>query len=134
MTAQTAGRATPRVPFEYALLRAVPRVDRGECVNVGVIVYCQAHDFVGARVHLDADRLRALDPQVDVEPISAALEGIVAVCDGGGGGHAGRARPRERFGWLTAPRSTVVQPGPVHAGLTDDPRAELGRLLAALVR
>lgn len=134
MTADRAGRATPRVPFEYALLRAVPRVDRGECVNVGVIVYCQAHDFVGARVHLDADRLRALDPQVDVEPISAALEGIVAVCAGGGGGHAGRVRPRERFGWLTAPRSTVVQPGPVHAGLTDDPQAELGRLLAALVR
>jgi hypothetical protein len=131
-TGRPGGRATRRVPFEYALLRAVPRVDRGECVNVGVIVYCQAHDYVGAQVYLDADRLRALDPQVDVEPISAALEGIMAVC--AGGGHAGRVRPRERFGWLTAPRSTVIQPGPVHAGLTDDPQAELGRLLAALVR
>jgi hypothetical protein len=122
------------VPFEYALVRAVPRVDRGESVNVGVIVYCQAHDFVGARTHLDPDRLRALDPQVDVEVVAAALAGVVAVCAGGAQtGPAGRARARERFGWLTAPRSTVVQPGPVHSGLTDDPEAELTRLLAALV-
>ena len=132
---RTAGAAVRRVPFEYALLRAVPRVDRGECVNVGVIVYCQARDFIGARIHLDADRLRALDPAVDLEAVAAALDGVVSVCTGGdGGGRPGRTRPRERFGWLTAPRSTVVQPGPVHAGITEDPQAELGRLLAALVR
>lgn len=124
-----------RVPFEYALLRAVPRVDRGECVNVGVIVYCQARDFVGARVHLDVDRLRALDPDVDVDLVSAALDGVLAVCCGSGeAGQAGRTRPRERFGWLTAPRSTVVQPGPVHAGLTTDPEVELSRLVETLVK
>jgi hypothetical protein len=131
----TGTSAARRVPFEYALLRAVPRVDRGECVNVGVIVYCQAHDFVGAKVHLDIDRLRALDPEVDLDLVSAALDGVLAVCCGSGeAGQAGRVRPRERFGWLTAPRSTVVQPGPVHAGLTDDPEAELTRLIGALVK
>jgi hypothetical protein len=110
-------------------------VDRGEYVNVGVIVYCRAHEFVGARVHLDPGRLRALDPGVDLDLVAEALGGVVAVCAGGSvGGHVGRVRPRERFGWLTAPRSTVVQPGPVHAGLTEDPEAEMTRLLDALVR
>lgn len=123
------------MPFEYAVLRAVPRVDRGEFVNVGVIVYCQSEDFVGAQVHLDAERLRALDPHVDLELVSTALAGVVAVCTGTEDvGQAGRIRPRERFGWLTAPRSTMVQPGPVHSGLTEDPRAELTRLIDALVK
>jgi hypothetical protein len=132
---QRPGGTGVRVPFEYALLRAVPRVDRGERVNVGVIVYCQDRDFVGARVHLDADRLRALDPEVDLELVAAALDGVVAVCGGADEvGQPGRVRPRERFGWLTAPRSTVVQPGPVHAGLTDDPEAELARLVEILVK
>ncbi|HET9658406.1 MAG TPA: DUF3037 domain-containing protein [Kineosporiaceae bacterium] len=135
MTPGVVGMTPSLVPFEYALLRAVPRVDRGECINVGVIVYCQARDFVGARVHVDQARLRALDAGVDLELVETALHGVVAVCDGGDdAGQPARRRPRERFGWLTAPRSTVVQPGPVHSGLTADPVAELERLLTALVR
>jgi hypothetical protein len=124
-----------RQPFEYAVLRAVPRIDRGECINVGVVLYCRASDFLGAAVHLDVARLRLLDPEVDVESVQEALAGVRAVCAGGpDAGRAGQASPRARFGWLTAPRSTVVQPGAVHAGLTTDPAAELVRLLDLLVR
>ena len=124
-----------RQPFEYALLRAVPRMDRGECVNVGVVLYCQDADFLGVAVHLDAAKLRLLDPEVDVEGVEEALGGVRAVCAGNpDAGHAGRGSPRARFGWLTAPRSTVVQPGPVHTGMTTDPPAELARLLTLLVR
>ncbi len=123
------------VPFDYAVLKAVPRIDRGECVNVGVVLYCQAHDYLGTLVHVDEDRLRVLDPAADAAAVRAALAGVEAVCAGsaGAGPAAGGSR-RERFGWLTAPRSTVVQPGPVHSGLTRDPAADLARLLARLVR
>jgi len=124
-----------RVAFEYAVLRAVPRVDRGECINVGVVLYCQARDFLGAAVHLDERRLLALDPEADVVAVTAALDGVRTVCRGGApAGPAAAASPRARFGWLTAPRSTVVQAGPVHGGLTADPVADLERLLARLVR
>jgi hypothetical protein len=123
------------VAFEYALLRAVPRVDRGECVNVGVLLYCQAHDFLGARVHLDASKVLALDPDADLEVVTSALDALVAVCAGDPeAGAPARLPVRKRFGWLTAPRSTVVQPGPVHCGLTASPDGELDRLTAALVR
>lgn len=123
------------VPFEYALLRAVPRVDRGECVNVGVVLYCQARDYLGVRLHLDEARLRTLDDAVDVEAVQAALAGVEAVCTGGAeAGRAGAGSRRERFGWLTAPRSTVVQAGPVHSGLTRRPEHDLQRLLDRLVR
>lgn len=121
-----------RQPFEYAAIRAVPRVERGELVNVGVLLYCQRRDFLAARVHLDADRLRALDPAVDLDAIGTALRSWVATCDAHGPARA--MRPGERFRWLTAPRSTVIQPGPVHTGLTLDPSAELDRLLDVLVR
>ena len=132
----SAGAGVPtRMPFEYALLRAVPRVDRGECVNVGVLLYCRDIDFLRAAVHLDERRLRLLDPAVDVEAVSAALDGMLAVCRGDAvAGRAGSGSPRARFGWLTAPRSTVVQAGPVHGGLTLDPAADLERLLTRLVR
>ncbi|MFN0280817.1 MAG: DUF3037 domain-containing protein [Kineosporiaceae bacterium] len=124
-----------RVPFEYAVLRAVPRVDRGECVNIGVVLYCQAYDFLGCALHVDADRLRALDASVDVVAVEGVLAGVRAVCAGDvAAGGAAAGPPRVRFGWLTAPRSTVVQPGPVHPGLTADPAAELERLAARLVR
>lgn len=124
-----------RVPFEYAVLRAVPRVDRGECVNIGVVLYCQAHDFLGCALHVDSDRLRALDPAVDVAAVEGVLAGVRAVCGGDAvAGGAAAGPPRVRFGWLTAPRSTVVQPGPVHPGLTADPAGELERLVARLVR
>jgi Protein of unknown function (DUF3037) len=119
-------------PFEYAILRAVPRIERGETVNVGVIVYCQALDYLAAATAVDAARLRALDPEVDVDGVWAAVDAIRAACSGEG--PAGGGSRGERFRWLTAPRSTVVQPGPVHAGLTDSPQAELARLLDRLVR
>ncbi|TYK48274.1 DUF3037 domain-containing protein [Actinomadura decatromicini] len=121
--------------FEYAVLRVVPRVERGEAMNVGVVVYCRALDYLGCRVHLDERRLLALDPSLDMEGVRAALKGVDAVCCGGErAGQAAEEPPGARFRWLTAPRSTIVQPGPVHAGLTDDPAAELDRLLDLLVK
>lgn len=114
-------------PFEYAVLRAVPRVDRGEFVNVGVLLYCQAADYLEVAVHVDETRVRAVHPDVDLDAVHEALEGIRRTS-------ADPARPaRERFGWLTAPRSTVVQASPVHCGVTDDPAAALRRLMTRLV-
>ena len=100
----TGGPAAPYVPFEYALLRAVPRIDRGECANVGVVLYCQARDYLGTLLHVDEVRLRSLDPAVDVDAVRAALAGVEAVCAGRAvAGRAAGRSPRERFGWLTAP-------------------------------
>lgn len=124
---------TARVPFEYAVLRVVPRVERGESINAGVVVYCRARGFLGARVALDADRLHALDPSADTGAIRAALAAAADTCEGGGTGPGAAEEIGRRFRWLTAPRSTVVQPGPVHTGLTADPGAELDRLLRLLV-
>ncbi len=122
-----------RVPFEYAVLRVVPRVERGEAINAGVLLYSQAASFLGAQVHLDVPRLRALDPAADVESISAALAAAADTCAGDGAGPAVDEEIGRRFRWLVAPRSTVVQPGPVHTGLTEDPRAEVQRLFRLLV-
>jgi hypothetical protein len=120
--------------FEYAALRIVPRVERGESMNVGVVLYCRALDYLGCRTHLDDRRLLALDPSLDLEGVRASLKGVVAVCWGGErAGQAAAESPGRRFRWLTAPRRTIVQPGPVHAGLTADPAAELERLLGLLV-
>ena len=116
--------------FEYALVRVVPRVERGEAVNVGVIVYSRAFRYLCARIELDEERLLALDPEVDMAAVRSALAAFERACTEG----PLAERPLgERFRWLTAPRSTIVQPGPVHSGLTGDPAAELGRLLASLV-
>lgn len=133
--------------YQYVALRCVPRVDREEFVNVGVVLYCHALDFLGAAWAVDEERLRSLDPGVDVTAVHAALTAVDAVCRGVAhvdfgvgsratayGVRAGRDDQSTRFGFLRAPRSTVVQPGPVHGGLTDDPEAELQRLLTALVR
>jgi hypothetical protein len=121
--------------FEYALLRVVPRVERGEFFNAGVVVYCRAKAFVCARTHLDEDKLRALDPAADVTGVRAALHAVEGVCQGGEhAGQAARDDAGRRFRWLIAPRSTVVQPGPVHTGLTADPQGEAERLLDLLVR
>jgi hypothetical protein len=90
-------------PFEYAVLRVVPRVERGEFINAGVVLYCQAERFLGARVHLDPVRLKALDPDADLEALRAHLEAIRSVCAGGPeAGAVGRLPPGERFGWLVA--------------------------------
>ena len=129
------GQGGDRDVFEYALLRVVPRVERGECINAGVLVYCRARAYVGARTHLDEARLLALDPAADLAGIRAALGAVERVC--GGGEAAGQAAGEDagrRFRWLIAPRSTVVQPGPVHTGLTVDPAAETERLRDLLVR
>ncbi|KAB2341824.1 DUF3037 domain-containing protein [Actinomadura rudentiformis] len=120
--------------FEYAALRVIPRVERGELMNVGVIVYCRALDYLDCRTHLDEARLRALDPALDLDGVRHALKAVDALCCGGDrAGQAADEPPGARFRWLTAPRSTIVQPGPVHAGLTTDPAAELDRLLGLLV-
>lgn len=124
-----------RYVFEYALLRVVPRIERGECVNAGVLVYCRPRSFVAARTHLDEARLLALDPKADVPGVRAALRAVEGVCAGGdAAGQAARDDAGRRFRWLVAPRSTILQPGPVHTGLTADPAAEAERLLESLVR
>ncbi|MEU9623276.1 DUF3037 domain-containing protein [Streptomyces sp. NPDC088251] len=121
--------------FEYALLRVVPRVQRGEFFNAGVVVYCRARGFVAARTHLDEVKLKALDPAADVVGVRAALRAVEGVCRGGAdAGQAAGDDAGRRFRWLIAPRSTVVQPSPVHSGLTNDPEAEAERLLDLLVR
>lgn len=122
-------------PFEYALLRVVPRVERGEFINAGVVLYCQDARFLEARIHLDHERLRALDPRLDPEIILAHLESARRVCAGGpDAGAVGLLPPVQRFGWLVAPRSTVVQPSPVHTGLAEDPEEAIERLLRVMVR
>jgi hypothetical protein len=120
--------------FEYAVIRAVPRPERGEFVNVGVLLYCPALDFLCAKTSVDAARVRALDPRVDVESLEAALRHLGTSCDGvaEAGPVSGTSRG-QRFRWLTAPRSTVIQTSPTHTGWTSDPVAEVNRLLAALV-
>ena len=120
--------------FEYALLRVVPRVERGEFINAGVVLYCQDAKFLDARVHLDPERLRNLDPRLDPEVVRVHLEAARLVCAGGdGAGPVGLLPPVQRFGWLAAPRSTVVQPGPVHTGLAEDPKGALEHLLEVMV-
>lgn len=121
--------------FEYALLRVVPRLERGERVNAGVIVYCQARSFLAARCALDVGRLRCLDADVDVPGVDRALQAVEATCRGGAEAGAARGEAAgRRFRWLTAPRSTIVQPGPIHTGLTVDPEGEVERLVGLLVR
>jgi hypothetical protein len=118
--------------FEYAVIRVVPRIERGEQINVGVILYCQRRDFLAARIDLDEARLRALAPGIDMAQVREALDPWEKACEGDG--PSGVLRLGERFRWLTAPRSTIIQTGPVHNGLTEDPAAELDRLVGLLVR
>ncbi len=121
-------------PYQYALLRVVPRIERGEQLNAGVVVFSRRHGFLAARTQLDAERLRALEPGADVAAIEAELARRVAVAAGDPAGGAVASLPQsERFGWLVAPSSTVVQPGAVHTGLCEDPQACLERLFAELV-
>lgn len=120
--------------FEYALLRAVPRQERGEFMNVGVIVYCAALDFLCAKTYVDGERLRALDPQLDVETLETSLKHLTNSCDGTpDAGPVSQTTVGQRFRWLTAPRSTIVQTSPAHTGFTEDPSAEVTRLFEALV-
>jgi DUF3037 family protein len=124
----------PEAAFSYAVLRVVPSVERGESINVGVIVYSRQHDFLGVRVELDDGRLAALDPDCDPEPIRARLNALEVVAAGDGDGGAVAELPAsDRFGWLTAPSSTMIQPSEVHTGLTQDPGATLDHLFQTLV-
>ena len=121
-------------PYEWAVLRVVPRVERCEFVNVGVVVYCKALDFLDARTTTDLDRALALDPGLDVDAVLTHLESIGAVVRGdAAAGASGLRSQGDRFRWLVAPRSTVVQPSPVHTGITDDPAAELADLARRMV-
>jgi hypothetical protein len=126
--------APAREEFQYALWRVVPRVERGECFNAGVVLFSRRHRFLAARTHLDPERLRALAPDVDQEAIARHLATLERIAAGDEtAGPIARMDQSERFHWLVAPSSTVVQPSPVHTGFCDDPAAELDRLFQALV-
>jgi hypothetical protein len=121
--------------FDYAIVRVVPRVERGEFVNAGVVLFCRTHRFLGARIELDQRRLLALAPGIDLDEIRQHLDSIPLVCAGGPqAGPIGLLPQAERFHWLVAPRSAMIQTSPVHVGLCADPRAALDRLLAKMVR
>jgi Protein of unknown function (DUF3037) len=126
-------------PFAYLVLRVVPSVERGERLNVGVVVFCRQRRFLGARVHLDEARLAALDPELDVRELADHLNGLVRVVEGEpGAGPIAALDQSDRFGWLAAPSSTIVQPSEVHTGLCEDPARTLeelhGRLVADRLR
>jgi hypothetical protein len=112
----------------------VPSIERGECINVGVAVLCPQRKYVGVRVALDEARLAALAPDLDLDELRAALDALVAVADGDpAAGPLAALSPSERFGWLTAPASTVIQPSAIHTGLCEDPADTLERLFSTLV-
>ncbi len=121
-------------PYEWAVLRVVPRVERAEFVNAGVVLYCRPLEFLAAQVALSEQRALALDPDLDLVAVGQHLDAVVALCAGAvaSGPNASRSAG-ERFRWLVAPRSTVVQPSVVHSGLTDDPARELRRLVQNVV-
>jgi hypothetical protein len=121
--------------YQYVVLRCVPRVDREEFVNVGIVVYCQSNDFLRSASKVDPARLTAVGgDELDVDEVTEALDAIEAVCLGDGpDGSPAREPIGVRFGFVSAPRSTVVQPGPIHGGVADDPERELAALLERLV-
>jgi hypothetical protein len=123
-----------RSPFQYAALRVVPRVERGEAVNAGVVLFCRPLRFLGARTQLDEPLLRALAPDCEPNRVATLLTTMERIALGApDGGPIAQLPPSERFHWLVAPASTIVQPGPVHTGLTADPAGELDRLFVRLV-
>jgi hypothetical protein len=120
--------------YDYALIRLVPSVDRGECLNTGVILFCRTLGFLGARVHLNTARALALSPDLDLAAIQQQLETIILICKGGPeAGDLGKMSQSERFQWLVSPRSTIIQISPVHEGVGDDPEAALEHLLKTMV-
>ena len=121
--------------YDYAVIRVVPRVDRAEFVNAGIIVACQDSGTLEARIELDEARLVAIDPQVDLATVRAHLAAIPAICAGGAAaGALGRLSRRERFDWLTAPRSALIQTSAVHTGRCDDAEAVIEHLMQTMVR
>ena len=135
MTTTTFASAVSAQTYDYAVIRVVPRVERGECINVGVIVCCATKRYLEARIELDAARLIALDPTVDVDAVRANLSTIPLICAGGpAAGPIGRLTVRERFDWLVAPRSTIIQATAVHMGRCDHLGGAIEHLLARMVR
>ena len=125
---------SPDDAFQYAIWRVVPSVERGESLNVGVVVYCRRRQFLAARTLIDEDRLRGIAADLDVDALRRHLDGMARVAAGDpAGGAVARLDQSERFGWLTAASSTIVQPSPIHTGLCDDPQAVLDRLFERLV-
>jgi hypothetical protein len=121
--------------YDYAIVRVVPRVERGEFVNVGAIVSCKRANFLKARIELDEARVLALAPGLDLVPVRATLGAIPDICAGGdAAGALGRLSARERFDWLVAPRSTIIQTSPVHTGRCDDLDRALDKLIERMVR
>ncbi len=120
--------------YDYALIRVVPSVERGECLNVGVILFCRTLCFLGVRIHLDAARVHALAPDLDLDAVQQQLDTIVQICRGGPeAGLMGQMSEAERFHWLVSPRSTIIQVSPVHVGLCSDAEATLEHLLKTMV-
>jgi hypothetical protein len=125
---------SPDDAFQYAIWRVVPSVERGESLNVGVVVYCRRRQFLAARILDDDTRLRAFSPDLDLPALHAHLDGMLRVASGDpAGGAVARLPQSERFGWLTAASSTIVQPSPIHTGLCSDPQSVLERLFTRLV-
>jgi DUF3037 family protein len=121
--------------YDYAVVRVVPRVERGEFLNAGIILSCDLERILQARIELDESALLAIDAQVDMELVTSVLATIPMICAGGAGaGDIGRMSARERFHWLVAPRSTIVQTSPVHTGQCADPEAALEHLMRTMVR
>ena len=121
--------------YDYSIIRIVPRVDRGEQINAGIVLSCTDTDFLDARIELDERALLALDPEVDLVAVRTNLDVFPVVCRGGvDAGPIGLLPPRARFRWLVAPRSTIIQPSPVHTGRTADPAASLDHLMDRVVR
>ncbi|CAA9283631.1 MAG: hypothetical protein AVDCRST_MAG77-4065 [uncultured Chloroflexi bacterium] len=132
--ATPAADGPPRATFDYAIVRVAPRVEREEFVNAGIILFCRTRDFLEARLALDSARLAVLAPDLDVTDVERHLASIPRVCAGGPGtGAIGRLTQSQRFNWLVAPRNTVIQTSPVHAGLCTDPAVALERLVHRLV-
>ncbi len=122
-------------PFQYAMLRVIPRVERGEALNAGVALFCRPLRYLGARAELDEALLAVLAPGCDPDEVRAQLDTLVAVAEGRPeGGKVAGLPQSDRFHWITSPASTIVQPSPVHTGLTTDPAGELDKLFEALVR
>lgn len=124
-----------RSSFEYAVIRVVPRVERGEFINAGIVLYCRARSFLEARIALDLARLRAISPESDPAEVMRYLEAFQRICRGEpDAGPIAKLTQRERFHWLISPRSTVIQTSPTHAGLCHDPAAMLEYLMTTVVR
>jgi hypothetical protein len=123
-----------RSSFDYAIIRVVPEVERGERLNVGVVLICRQRRYLGLRLALDADRLRAFWPSIDVEAVNQQLDGLRRVAEGDPtAGPIARLSQAERFHWLVAPSSTIIQPSPAHSGLCEQPADALDELMARLV-